>query len=58
MAALHQEGWGQAFSEIVMAVLNDFWDGKPDALSLFMESEKESVLSDVPMLCLPPAPAL
>ena len=58
MASAAGEQWATAFSEMVMAVLNDLSDNKTDALSVFMEEEKERVLGDVPMLCLPPAPQL
>ena len=53
MAATHQDNWGRLFSEMVQAVLNDLSDGKTAALSIIMESEKQRVLSDEPMLFVP-----
>ena len=43
MAHLHQENCGRVFSEMVMALMNDLYDQKTDALSVFMEDEKEHV---------------
>ena len=56
MAYLHQENWGRVFSEMAMALLNDLSEKKADALSVFLDDEKQRVLGDVPMLCLPGAP--
>ena len=58
MARMHHEQWATVFSEMVMAVLNDLSDNKTDALSVFIEAEKNRVSVDVPMLCLPDAPQL
>ena len=59
MADLHQEDWGRYFSEVVQALFIDLSDpAKQHALSEFIEVEKQRVLKDVPMLCIPDAPKL
>ena len=59
MADLHQEDWARYFSEMVQALFHDLSNpGKKHALSEFIEKEKERVLKDVPMLCIPDTPKL
>ena len=41
MAAEHRENWGSIFGELVMAVLTDLAESNTDALSDFVEPEKE-----------------
>ena len=53
MAAEHKEKWGTLFAEIVQKILNDFLNGKDDALSIWMENERARVLPSEPILSLP-----
>ena len=56
MAEAHGINWGQLFAEIVKKLLDDIAAGKTDALSLFMETERQRVLGVVPALVIPAAP--
>ena len=53
MVAFHKEKWAGVFAEMVQKVLQDLLAGQTDALSVFVESEKARVLSDVPALVIP-----
>ena len=53
LAAIHGDGWGQLFAEIVQKVVDDLVGGRRDALSVFMHNETRRVLGDVPALVLP-----
>ena len=44
------------FAQIVQKLLDDIIAGETDALSVFMEREKQRVLGDVPALVIPAAP--
>ena len=56
MAEAHGINWGKLFAEIVQNLLDDIYAGKTDALSLFMENERQRVLGATPALVIPPAP--
>ena len=56
MAETHGVNWGGFFAQIVQKLLDDIIAGETDALSLFMEREKQRVLGAVPALVLPAAP--
>ena len=56
MAEFHGIKCGQLFAEIVKDLLDDISAGKTDALSLFMEAERQRVLGAVPALIIPAAP--
>ena len=49
MAAVHQENWGSRFREMVLDLMNALVDKQTDALSVFMEGEKERTLDGMPM---------
>ena len=53
MAAIHGDGWGQLFAEIMQKVVDELVGGRRDALSVFMHNETRRVLGDVPALVLP-----
>ena len=50
MVAFHKDKWAGFFAEMVQKVLQDLLAGQTDALSVFVETEKARVLSDVPAL--------
>ena len=52
MAAIHGDGWGQLFAEIVQKVVDELVGGRRDALSVFMRNETRRVLGAVPALVL------
>ena len=56
MAETHGINWGKLFAEIVQNLLDDIYARKTDALSLFMEKERQRVLGAVPALVIPAAP--
>ena len=56
MAETHGTSWGKLFAEIVQKLLNDIYAGRTDALSLFMENERQRVFGVVPALVIPAAP--
>ena len=53
MAAFHKDKWAGFFAEMVQKVLQDLLAGQTDALSVFVETEKARVLSNVPALVIP-----
>ncbi len=55
MAETHGVNWGGLFAQIVQKLLDDIIAGETDALSLFMEKEKQRVLGVVPALVIPAA---
>ena len=56
MAETHGINWGKFFAEIVQNLLGDIYAGKTDALSLFMEKERQRVLGVVLALVIFAAP--
>ena len=53
MAAFHKDKWAGVFAEMMQNILQALLAGQTDALSVFVESEKARVLSDVPALVIP-----
>ena len=53
MATFHKDKWAGVFAEMVQKVLQDLLSGQTDALSVFVETEKARVLSNVPALVIP-----
>ena len=48
MSNIHLEHWGELFAEMVQNVLNDLFDGRSNALSVFMDNETRRILPGFP----------
>ena len=49
----HGHEWGRIFAEETKQILDDVQKGVPDALSRWMENERQRILSDAQCLLVP-----
>ena len=53
MSDMHLKHWAELFAEMVQNVLNDLYDGRSNALSVFMDNETRRILPEIPALAVP-----
>ena len=53
MSNIHLGDWAELFAEMVQNVLNDLYDGRSNALSVFMDNETRRILPEIPALAVP-----